>query len=163
VPITDFLHVLCYVYRAAGAVAADEAKRWDQYVGWLRACWQGRVAEVVEQLQDWQGQIGLPPQGELPANDPRRAVAEALSYFSHNEGRMKYPEYRQAGLPVTSSLVESLVGEVNARVKGKQKYWNRGAGAEAILQLRAALLSEDGRLDRYLAERPGSPYRRRQK
>jgi hypothetical protein len=54
------------------------------------------------------------------------------------------------------------VGEVNARVKGKQKYWDRGAGAEAILQLRAALLSEDGRLDRYLGERPGSPYRRRQ-
>ncbi len=164
VPIADFLHVLCYVYRAARAVAADEAKRWDQYVGWLRACWQGRVAEVIEQLRDWQGQIGLPPpQEELPASDPRRAVAEALSYFSHNEGRMKYPEYRRAGLPVTSSLVESLVGEVNARVKSKQKYWNRGAGAEAILQLRAAVLSEDGRLDRHFKERPGSPYRRRQK
>ena len=56
-----------------------------------------------------------------------------------------------------------LVGEVNARVKSKQKYWNRGADAEAMLQLRAALLSEDGRLDRYLAERPGWPYRRRLK
>lgn len=103
------------------------------------------------------------PGEELAANDPRRAVAEALSYFGHNEGRMKYPEYRRQGLPVTSSLVESLVGEVNTRVKSKQKYWNRGAGAEAILQLRADLLSEDGRLDRYLGERPGSPYRRRQK
>jgi hypothetical protein len=164
VPITDFLHVLCYVYRAAWAVAADEAGRWRQYVDWLRACWQGRVAEVIEQLHNWQGRIGRPPPGEeLAANDPRRAVAEALSYFGHNAGRMKYPEYRRQGLPVTSSLVESLVGAVNARVKGKQKYWNRGAGAEAILQLRAALVSEDGRLDRYLSERPGSPYRRRQK
>jgi hypothetical protein len=164
VPITDFLHVLCYVYRAACAVAADEVRRWDQYVQWLRACWQGRVAEVIEQLRDWQGRIGRPPpQEELAASDPRRAVAEALSYFGHNAGRMKYPEYRRAGLPVTSSLVESLVGEVNARVKSKQKYWNRGAGAEAILQLRAALLSEDGRLERYLSERPGSPYRRRPK
>jgi hypothetical protein len=164
VPIADFLHVLCYVYRAAGAVAADEAGRWRQYVEWLRACWQGRVAEVIAQLQGWQGRVGRPPPGEeLAANDPRRAVAEALSYFGHNEGRMKYPEYRRQGLPVTSSLVESLVGEVSARVKSKQKYWNRGAGAEAILQLRAAVLSEDGRLDRYLGERPGSPYRRRQK
>jgi hypothetical protein len=163
VPITDFLHVLCYVYRAAWAVAADEAGRWPQYVEWLRACWPGRVAEVIEQLRDWQGRIGRPPpQEELAASDPRRAVAEALSYFGHNAGRMKYPEYRRAGLPTTSSLVESLVGEVNARVKGKQKYWSRGAGAEAILQLRAALLSEDGRLDRYLGERPGSPYRRSQ-
>ena len=122
------------------------------------------MAEVTEQWRDWQGRIGRPPpQEELAASDPRRAVAEALSYFGHNAGRMKYPEYRRAGLPTTSSLVESLVGEVNARVKGKQKYWSRGAGAEAILQLRAALLSEDGRLDRYLGERPGSPYRRRQK
>jgi hypothetical protein len=164
VPIADFLHVLCYVYRAAWALAADEAGRWRQYVAWLRACWQGRVAEVIEQLRDWQGRIGRPPpEEELAASDPRRAVAEALSYFGHNERRMKYPEYRREGLPVTSSLVESLVGEVNARVKSKQKYWNRGAGAEAILQLRAAVLSEDGRLDRYLTERPGSPYRRRQK
>jgi hypothetical protein len=59
--------------------------------------------------------------------------------------------------------VESLVGEVNARVKGNQKYCNRGAGAEAMLQLRAAVLSEEERLDRYLAARPGSPYRRREK
>jgi len=164
VPIADFLHVLCYVYRAAWAVAADEAGRWRQYVAWLRACWQGRVAEVTEQLRDWQGRIGRPPpQEESAANDPRRALAEALSYFGHNAGRMRYPEYRQQGLPTTSSLVESLVGEVNARVKSKQKYWNRGAGAEAILQLRAAVLSEDGRLDSYLGERSGSPYRRRQK
>jgi hypothetical protein len=54
-----------------------------------------------------------------------------------------------------------LVGEFNARVKGKQKFWNRPEGAGAILQVGAALLSEDGRLERYFAERPGSPYRRR--
>jgi hypothetical protein len=162
-PIVDFMHVLCYVYRAAWAAAADDARRWDQYVQWLRACWQGRVAEVLAQLQEVQGRVGRPPPGEeLPATDVRRAVAEALSYLGHNQERMHYPEYRRAGLPTTSSLVESLVGQVNARVKSKQKYWNRGRAAEAMLHLRAALLSEDGRLDRYLQERPGSAYRRRQ-
>ena len=74
---------------------------------------------------------------------------------------MDYPRYRRLGLPTTSSLVESLVGEFNARVKSKQKYWNRPEGAEAILQVRAAYLSEDGRLQRYFAQRPGNPYRRR--
>src|SRR5687768_10754103 len=49
---------------------------------------------------------------------------------------------RREGLPTTGRLVESLVGEFNARVKGRQKFWNRPAGAEAILQVRAALLSE---------------------
>jgi hypothetical protein len=163
-PIVDFLHVLCYVYAAAWAVRASAAERWEQYVTWLGACWQGRVQEVLAELQAWQGRVGLPPPGEdLPRTDARRAVAEALSYLSNNAPRMDYPRYRQAGLPITSSLAESLVGEFNARVKSRQKYWNRPEGAEAMLQLRAAVLSEDGRLDRYFAQRPGSPYRRRAK
>jgi hypothetical protein len=58
-------------------------------------------------------------------------------------------------------LVESLVGEFNARLKDRRKFWNRPAGAEPILQLRAALLSEDGWLERFFATRPGKPYRRR--
>jgi hypothetical protein len=161
-PIVDFLHVLCYVYAAAWAVRATAAERWDQYVAWLGACWQGRVQEVLAELQTWQGRVGRPPPGEdLPRTDARRAVAEALSYLTHNAARMEYPRYRQEGLPITSSLAESLVGEFNARVKSRQQYWSRPAGAEAILQLRAAVLSEDGRLDRYFAQRPGSPYRRR--
>jgi hypothetical protein len=159
VPIADFLHVLCYVYAAAWAVGADQAARWEQYVAWLRACWQGRVAEVVEQLRSWQVRVGVPPPGEeLAAADPRRAVAEGLSYLSNNAERMDYPRYRREGLPITSSLVESLVGQFNARVKDRRKFWNRPEGAEAILQVRAALLSEDGRLERYFAERLGSPY-----
>jgi hypothetical protein len=76
---------------------------------------------------------------------------------------MDYPRYRREGLPITSSLAESLVAEFNARVNSRRKFWNRPSGAEAMLQLRAALLSEDGRLERYVAERPGLPYRRKAK
>jgi hypothetical protein len=161
VPIVDLLHVVCYLFKAARAVGA-ESEGWPLYLRWLRACWQGRAEEVVTQLEGCQEQIGRPPPGEdLPATDPRRLLAEALSYLKNNAGRMDYPRYRREGLPTTSSLAESLVGEFNARVKGKQKFWNRPGGAEAVLQVRAALLSEDGRLERYFAERPGSPYRRR--
>src|SRR5947208_9467944 len=106
--------------------------------------------------------MGRPPSGEsVAAADPRRVVAEALTYLRNNASRMDYPRYRRMGLPTASSLVESLVGEVNARVKGRSKFWTRPAGAEAILQVRAALLSDDGRLERYFADRPGTPYRRR--
>ena len=161
-PIADFLHVLCYVYLAAWAAGADEAERWSSYVGWLRACWQGRVPEVIEGLHGCQERVGVPPPGEeLDPKDPRRLVAEALSYLRNNQARMDYARYRQEGLPITSSLVESLVGEFNARVKGREKFWNYTEGAEAILQLRAAVLSEDDRLERYFAQRPGNPYRRR--
>ncbi len=161
-PINDFLHVLCYIYLAAWGVGANEEERWSIYLGWLRACWQGRVAEVIEELKVWQTRVGVPPEGvELDAKDPRRLAAEALSYLSNNQSRMDYPRYRQQGLPITSSLVESLVGEFNARVKSREKFWNRPDGAEVILQLRAAILSEDDRLPRYFAQRPGNPHRRR--
>jgi hypothetical protein len=166
-PIVDLLHVLCYLYLAAHGLGQDEEERWGIYVAWLRACWSGRVAEVIQELRGGQARLverlGEPPEGvELEAKDPRRLVAEGLSYLSNNQGRMDYPRYRKQGLPITSSLAESLVGEFNARLKSKQKYWNRPSGAEAMLQLRAAVLSEDERLERYFAQRPGNPYRRRQ-
>jgi hypothetical protein len=118
------------------------------------------VAEVVEALRQAQSRLGE-PSGEVGRHDPRKLVAEALSYLGNNGGRMDYPRYRRLGLPVTSSLVESLVGEFNARVKDRKKFWNRPEGAEPILQLRAAVLSEDERLARFFAARPGNPYRRR--
>ena len=162
VPIVDFLHVLCYLYRAAWVVGADEAARWRQYEQWLTACWQGRVTDVLAELTACQEGLGRPPPAEeRTAEDAWSVLAEVVSYLRNNRSRMDYPRYRQQGLPVTSSWVESLVGEFNSRVKGRDKYWNRVAGAEAILQVRAAVLSEDERLARYFAERPGNPYRRR--
>ena len=161
-PITDFLHAVCYVYGAAWGVGGTEAERWSLYQEWMRACWQGRVGEVIEELKRCQMRVGLVPEGEeLPTRDPRRLVAEALSYLGNNQSRMDYPRYRRAGLPITSRLVESLVGEFNARLKSTQKYWNRPDGPEPILQLRAAVLSEDDRLGRFFAQRPGTPYRSR--
>ena len=158
-PIVDFLHVLCYLYPAAWAVQPEAAAHWQQYEKWMTACWPGRVSEVVAELAGWQERLGRPPP-EAAALDPRQLLQDALTYLTNNAARMDYPRYRCLGLPVTSSWVESLVGEFNARVKGWDKWWNRGAGAEAILQVRAAVLSEDDRLARYFTARPGNPYRR---
>lgn len=154
---------MAQLYSSARAASGDESSGWSQYLVWMRACWQGRVEEVLSELDVWQTRLGLPPQGEAKSSDdrrdPRRLVWEARSYLRNNESRMAYPRYRKAGLPTTSSLVESLVGEFNARVKSKQKHWIRREGAESILQLRAAWLGEDDRLRRYFVNRPGSPFR----
>jgi hypothetical protein len=75
----------------------------------------------------------------------------------NNRARMDYPRYRRLGLPIVSASVESVLKQVNRRVKGSEKFWLRG-GAEAVLQVRAAYLSEDGRAERYWA-RP-RPYAR---
>ena len=154
--------MLCYLYRAAWAVESDDAVRWRQFEAWMTACWQGRVETVLAELAGWQERLGRPPPDvELEAGTARLVLPEVIGYLENNRARMDYPRYRREGLPVTSSLVESLVGEFNARVKGKDKYWNRSEGAEAILQVRAAVLSDDDRLARYFGERPGNPYRRR--
>jgi hypothetical protein len=164
-PITDFQHALCYVYSSACVVSASESSGWSQYLVWVRACWQGRVADVLAELDRWRERLGVPPpedDGSAEARrDPRRVVYQTRTYLRNNQQRMAYPRYRRAGLPTTSSLVESLVGEVSARVESKQNYWTRHDGSESILQLRAAVLSQDDRLSRFFANRPGCPFRKR--
>ncbi len=98
--------------------------------------------------------------GKLAPTDPREALRRTLTYLKNNEPRMNYSEYRKQGLPVSSSMVESLIKEINYRVKGTEKFWDHPEGAEAILQVRAALLSDDDRLADHIASRPGSAFRR---
>ncbi len=77
----------------------------------------------------------------------RQTVEETLTYVTNNRERMRYPEYRRLGLPISSAPVESTIKQINRRVKGSEKFWLEG-GAEAILQLRAAQLSQDDRWSR---------------
>jgi len=162
-PVVDFLHVVCYLYLAAQAVGEDEASRWSVYVRWAGACWRGQAEAVTAELQAHAERLAREPPGETVPQERVEVVADAERYLRNNRGRMAYPQYRQRGLPVTSSLVESLVGEFNARLKGTNKYWNRPAGAEDMLQVRAAVLSDDDRLARHFAQRPGNPFRRKAK
>ena len=57
--------------------------------------------------------------------------------------------------------MESLVKEMNYRVKGTEMFWNNPEGAEAILQVRAAALCDDDRLAIHLGTRSGCPFTRR--
>jgi hypothetical protein len=159
--IVDFLHVLGYLYGAAKAVAGTPARRWAQFEAWAELCWRGQVAEVLRQCRAFQEGLGpLSPEEleSLEKDDPRKILAKSVGYLENNRGRMDYPRYRREGLPMTSSHAESTVKRFNRRVKGTEKSWGK-TGAEAILQLRAAFLSEDGRLERHQKERICSPYR----
>jgi len=158
IPILDFPHAIERVYEAARAVSADSDQAWACYVKWATACWQGRVEEMLEEMRQDQQRLGRPPQ-DCDEKDPRRVLAEAITYFANNAARMDYPRYRKEGLPLTSAYMESFVKEMNYRVKGTEKFWNDGPSAEAILQLRAAKLSDDERLRRHMRSRPGNPFR----
>lgn len=162
-PILDFIHPLSYLFLAAKTLhPSSDDDGWNQYLVWMRGCWQGEVAQVLDELRAWQNKLGEPP-SDATDSDPRKIVATTVTYLTNNRPRMKYPEYRKAGLPVTTAWMESLVKEVNYRVKGTEMFWNNPEGAEAILQVRAAALSDDDRLSKYLHMRPGSPFTRHPK
>jgi hypothetical protein len=153
-PIVDYVHIVEYLYEAAAALHADIARRWQQYVAWATACWQGRAGDVIAELDTHIDRGAL-------AGEGIERLRKTRNYLDHNQQRMDYPRYRQAGLPVTSSLAESLVKQVNKRLKGTEKFWNDGPSGEAFLQVRAAILCHDERLDRWLRNRPVSPFHSR--
>ena len=79
-------------------------------------------------------------------------VSTALGYLQNHKDKMRYPEYRRQGLPITSSYVESAVKQINYRVKGTEKFWTE-EGVESLLQLRADYQSTDNPLPEFLQSR----------
>ena len=151
--VLDFLHLLVHLYAAATAACRGQAPRaWRLYERMLRAAWDGRVQEVEAALTEQLQRLGPPPTAASP-DDTRKVVADTLAYVRRNRQRMDYPRYRGQGLPVTSAAVESLIKQVNRRVKGTEKFWRRG-GAECVLAVRTAYLSEDGRAEAFHDHRP---------
>jgi hypothetical protein len=148
IAVLDFLHLLAYLHDAAYALGgADEARAWKTYKQWLRWAWSGKVGTLLSALRE--AVAALKAKGSTAAAR-RQTVKETLTYVNNNRQRMNYPEYRCLGLPVSSAPVESTIKQINRRMKGSEKFWLEG-GAEAILQLRAAQLSEDNRWKRYWA------------
>ena len=162
-PILDFMHAVEYVYAAAIVLHENDPQAaWECYRRWAGLCWSGQVQQVLPKLRVWLENHGLNPEETLEEKHPHKAVHDAHRYLRNNACRMDYARYRQQGLPVTSAPMESLVKQINLRVKGTEMFWNDSVrGGEAILQIRSAALSDDGRLDTYLERRPGSPFVRR--
>jgi hypothetical protein len=149
--ILDFLHLLVHLFAAARLAYVNNAVRaWNVYEKMLRAAWGGRVQEVIDTLQEQAARLAADP---LASKDSREVVRKVLNYVQTNRERMDYPRYRMMGLPVSSALVESLIKQVNHRVKGTEKFWNPG-GLEPVLQVRGAHLSQDGRAESFFNKRP---------
>lgn len=158
-PILDFIHPIERLYEVSKALESDSEAAWRQAISWIDECWRGNVSEVIGILKAKQIAIGEPLAG-ADEKDAAVVLAETITYLSNNVSRMNYPAYRQAGLPMTSCLIESQIKEMNYRVKGTEKFWNDGVEAEAILQIRAALLNDDDKLANHFQNRKGSPYAR---
>ncbi len=78
----------------------------------------------------------------LEQHPAREEVANAVAYFRNNRRRMRYAQFRQNGLCVSSGVIEgackSLVGK---RLKQGGMHWTVD-GANAIIALRCALVND---------------------
>ena len=164
-PILDFIHLLTYLFTAARAARPKGPSAWTLYVRLVTAAWRGEAHRVLALLTREAQRLGdLAP--DTPADDPRRILQETLRYVRNNLARMDYPAYRAGGLPVTTCFIESLVKRFNRRVKASDKFWVQPS-LEAVLQVRAACLSEDQRWEKFWLTRSrrlaaaSRPYRAR--
>ena len=119
---------------------------------WVTLLWEGHVAEVLPELQAQARRRGAPRKTDGP-DHPRRVLSQNVGYFEKNQAHMNYTEYRRNGWPIGSGNVEAGVKQFNKRVKGTEQFW-QPPGVEAVLCLRALLLSQDGRWARYWNARP---------
>lgn len=150
VPILDFIHALTHVFAAALA-GRSRAEGMPIYARWITWVWQGEVLKVITELAERQRELGTPPP-ECSETEPRKIVSDTLTYLQNQQSRMNYPEYRRQGLPITSSHMESTIKQLNARIKGTEKFWSV-RGGEAVIQLRADLICDSQPLFGFWADR----------
>ena len=147
-PILDFTHAIYYVWATSTAGRLLDVA-WTDYTEWAQLLWSGQVTRLITLIQARHQQLPPPHDGDETA--PAAIVARAIGYLTNQRTRMKYAQYRKEGLPITSSHIESTIKQINRRVKGTEKFWDRGA--EPILQLAADHISETNDFDDYWRQR----------
>ena len=105
IQIVDWYHASEYIWKVAHAVygeGSDLAKQWAK--DRLDELWEGQVDELLRHCQPCG--IRIIPQGQEHAS-AGEAVQQAITYYTNNKDRMRYPEYRAKGLQIGSGTVES--------------------------------------------------------
>jgi len=131
--ILDWYHVTEYVSEVASLLfgkGTAKAKRWVEYRE--AELWDGRIGAALRALDRER-------QKENWNQQQREALHRAYGYIDGNRDRMRYPRYRELGLPIGSGRAEGLCKTlVEGRCKQSgMRNWEP-TGAEAVLRLRAA-------------------------
>jgi PAS domain-containing protein len=132
VEVLDWCHGVHHLSLALAALHLTEERRAEEY-GRLRTLLRaGESAMVIVALE------------RLAAGQPEDSpVWREIRYLTrHAEaGRLRYRCFRNRGVPLGSGAIESTIRRViNLRLKGNSVYWTEG-NAEAVFQLRAAVVS----------------------
>jgi len=131
IQIVDWYHACEYLTPIADAVFSQDAERqeWLQKVkDWL---WHGSTQKVIQACQRYRHH-------GLAADAAQRAV----TYYTNNQHRMHYAEYRKKDYWIGSGTVESACKQIaTARLKIAGARWTI-PGAIATAKARAAWLSD---------------------
>jgi hypothetical protein len=132
VEVLDWCHAVHHLSLALQASGLSEGERGERYARLRRSLKKGRSEDVIEELE---GLAAGQPEGA--------AVWREIGYLiRHSEaGRLRYDCFRCRGVPLGSGAIESTIRRVlNLRLKGTSLFWEE-SNAEAVIQLRAAVLS----------------------
>lgn len=132
VEVLDWCHAVHHLSLALQASGLSEGDRTERYARLRRSLKKGGSEDVIEELE------------RLAAGQPEgAAVWREIGYLiRHSEaGRLRYDCFRCRGVPLGSGAIESTIRRVlNLRLKGTSLFWEE-SNAEAVIQLRAAVLS----------------------
>ncbi|MFQ5938167.1 MAG: ISKra4 family transposase [Acidiferrobacterales bacterium] len=135
VEILDLLHVSQYVWKAASAFHSHREHREAFTRQYLRRILDGKVKAVVASWRQRATKHQLTGQA---AED----VRQACNYFSNNAQRMAYDQYLAAGYPIASGVIEGACRHlVKDRMERSGMRW-RLDSATAMLNNRAAFISD---------------------
>lgn len=130
--VLDWCHAVHHLGLALEDLRLPDERRRSLYARLRTDLRRGRAAEVVAELEG------------LAATRPEDSrVRVELRYLTKHAaaGRLRYAVFRCWRLPIGSGAVESTIRRsVNLRLKGNSTYWKE-ENAEAVFQLRAAILS----------------------
>lgn len=151
--ITDFYHTTERLYECAtvlcGEGPAKEKKRKRFWHGLKDRLWRGQVEKLIPLLT--KGACALAPRpaqlSALCAQPAALTLWTHVFYLEKNKETMDYPTYRAKGWPIGSGTIESACGQFGNRFKHTRMRWTKRI-ANAGHQVKAAILSEDGRWQR---------------
>ena len=130
--VLDCCHAGHHIALALAALGFSEKERLPLYREHRTLLRNGQWRRVVEELE------GLAEE----APEDSKVWTEIAYLQKHGDaGRLKYPTFRSLGVPLGSGAIESSIRRVvNMRLKGNSIYW-REENAEAMLQIRAQVLT----------------------
>jgi hypothetical protein len=144
VTILDILHVLCYLWAAAGLFATDEKTRKAMTRKLCLSVLQGNARGVIRGMRARSTRQGL-------RGDRLKELNRICGYLEKNIERMHYDVYLAAGYPIASGVIEGACRHlVKDRMERSGMRW-RLTGATSMLYVRA--MHQSDHLEAFLQDR----------